>query len=156
MELSEFIYKRRTLKRITDTLSEKQSKKIIRYINDLEDEIIRLSRPTKTIKEPEGVIEKTPLQKSIDMPHLTDNWKYPRRQLELETINHLKKLDIELGERPDMRKIYCIGDLNWLELNFPDLYKKQMQNAYSRICVRESYNRKKRIVNTNGFAINFE
>ena len=155
MHLSEFIYKRRILKRITETLSEKQRKKVIGYINDLEDEIIRLSRPSKAVKENEGAIERTPLQKTIPIPHLTDNWKYDRKELELEVVNHLKKLDCEVGERPDMRKIYCVGDVRWMEMNFPKLYKKQMQNAYNRICVRESY-QKKQIVETNGFTLNLK
>lgn len=143
MNLSEFIYKRRILKRVTETLSEKNRKKVIGYINDLEDEIIRLSRPSKAVKENEGTIERTPLQKTIPIPHFTDNWQFTKKDCELNVMKHLKHLDIEVGERPDMRKIYCIGDIKWMELNFPLLYKIQMQKAYNRMAVKQSWDKNK-------------
>jgi mRNA-degrading endonuclease RelE of RelBE toxin-antitoxin system len=149
MELSEFIYKRRSVKRIIETLPSKHQKKITKFINELEDEVIRLSRPTKATFEKEGIIEITPLKS-----HFTDNWKYDRDELELNVVNHLKKLDTEVGERPNMRKIYCIGDLQWMETTYPNLYKKQMQNAYNRMSVKESWHLKKQN-QMNGIEFNF-
>tara|TARA_R100001443_G_scaffold99836_1_gene107042 strand:- start:147 stop:599 length:453 start_codon:yes stop_codon:yes gene_type:complete len=147
MELSEFIYKRRSLKRTLDTLELKKRTKIIDYIDSLEDEVLRLSRPKKKVRElpeSEGIVEITPLQTEMfEKPHITDNWKYDKNELELNVALHLKKLDTEVGERPNMRKIYCVGDVHWMETTYPNLYRKQMQNAYNRMSVKESWNKNK-------------
>ena len=144
MELSEFIYKRRSLKRTLDTLELKKRTKIINYIESLEDEVLRLSRPKKKARklpDTEGIVEITPMK--TETPHISDNWKYDKNELEKNVALHLKKMDVEFGERPNMRKIYCVGDVRWLELNYPFLYKKQMINAYNRMSVRESYQKLK-------------
>ena len=157
MELSEFIYKRRSVKRIIESLPRKHEQKLTKFINELEDEVIRLSRPTKADLHPEaeGIIEITPLE--VEEKHITDNWKYDRDELELNVVNHLKRLDIEVGERPLMRKIYCVGDVHWMENNYPNLYKKQMKNAYNRVAVKESWELKKKTLKTqeNGIEFNF-
>ena len=126
------------MKRIIESLPSKQSAKITKFINELEDEVIRLSRPTKAElhQEAEGIIEITPL---VETKHLTDNWQFDKDDLELNVCKHLKKLDVEVGERPDMRKIYCIGDVHWMETTYPNLYKKQMTSAYIRMGAMKSY-----------------
>jgi hypothetical protein len=147
MELSEFIYKRRSVKRIIEALPENHCTKINNYIEKLEDEIVRLSRPTKAKLHPEaqGIIEITPLE--VEKKHISDNWQFDKDELELNVVKHLKRMDISVGERPDMRKINCLDDVHWMESTYPNLYKKQMTNAYNRMAVKESWNRKQK---TNG------
>lgn len=143
MELAEFIYKGRSVRRIIESLPLKNRTKITNYINELEDEVVRLSRPELEFSETNPLIEITPVLESKN--HFTDNWKYDKDVMELNLIHHCKRKNIELGQRPMTRKVYCVGDVRWLEENYPNLYKKQMQNAYNRMSVKESWDKSRNL-----------
>jgi hypothetical protein len=143
MELAEFIYKGRSVRRIIESLPTKNRTKITNYINELEDEVVRLSRPEPEISETNPLIEITPVVEAKN--HFTDNWKYDKDVMELNLIHHCKRKNIELGERPMTRKVYSVGDVRWLEDNYPNLYKKQMQNAYNRMSVKESWDKSRNL-----------
>ncbi len=148
MELAEFIKKRRSVERIITALPIKNRTKIQDFIDELEDEIVKLSMETSEDEPVNPLIEITPV---VGMPHaeitehFTDNWKYDKDVMELNLIKHCKRKDIELGERPLTRKVYCVGDVRWLEDNYPNLYKKQMQNAYNRMSVKESWDKSRNL-----------
>tara|TARA_R110000772_G_scaffold63077_2_gene141432 strand:- start:2249 stop:2725 length:477 start_codon:yes stop_codon:yes gene_type:complete len=149
MELAEFIKKRRSVERLITALPIKNRTKIQDFIDELEDEIVRLSevelsefdgRRTESVNP---LIEITPVIEAKN--HFTDNWKYDKDVMELNLIHHCKRKNIELGERPLTRKVYCIADVRWLEDNYPNLYKKQMQNAYNRMSVKESWDKSRNL-----------
>jgi hypothetical protein len=147
MELAEFIKKRRSVKRIITALPIRNRTKIQDFIDELEDEIVKLSAETCENESVNPLIEITPVSESPkeEKSHFTDNWKYDKDMMELNLIKHCKRKDIELGERPMTRKVYCVGDVRWLEDNYPNLYKKQMQNAYNRMSVKESWDKSRNL-----------
>ena len=143
MSISKFIILKRQVKRLLNSFTLNDRTVINNYIELLEDELVTITKESQNLLKSNEISLKTyrnkrskytnkELNQNMLLFYKSHKYKIPFKYLEYS---------VEFNKAPFDKKFKKLEDIEWLESNYPLLYKGQKKLAYFR--VNQKYKLKK-------------